>query len=67
VADQTKANGRNRQPQQPASDPLKHQSGRYQRESRPKRNHQCGGCNNSGTQHDNNSLRPDGVEQFTAG
>ena len=67
MADQAKADGSNRQPQEAAGDPLKHQSGQHQRETRPKCNDQCARRNHSGTQRDRGSLRSDGVEHRTAG
>ena len=67
VADQAKADGSNRQPQEAAGDPLEHQSGQHQRESRPNCDDQCTGCNHGGTQRDRDSLRSDSVEQCPAG
>ena len=67
VANQAKADGGNRQPQEAAGDPLEHQSGQHQWETRPNCNNQRACCNHTGTQRDRNSLRSDSIEQCTAG
>jgi hypothetical protein len=67
VADQAKANGSNRQPQEAAGDPLEHQSGQHQRERRPNCNDQRAGCNHRSSQCDREPLRLDSVEQCAAG
>src|SRR5258708_5115745 len=53
---QAKADGGDRQAQDPAGDPLEDQRGQHQRETRPKRNHECASCNHGGSQGDHISL-----------
>ena len=67
VANQAKADRSNRQPQEAASDPLEHQGGQHQRESRPNSDDQRTRCNHGGAERDRDSLRSDSVEQCTAG
>jgi hypothetical protein len=66
VADQAKADGDDREAQEPAGDPLENQSGHHQRQRRPNGNDQCAGRNHSGTKGDRESLRADGIEQSTS-
>jgi hypothetical protein len=56
VADEAKADGSDRQPQEPAGDPLEHESGQHQRETRPNRNDECASCHHGGPQGDDISL-----------
>jgi hypothetical protein len=49
VANDTKADGNNRQPQEPAGGPLEHQSCQHQWKTRPNCNNQRASCDHTGT------------------
>jgi hypothetical protein len=67
MADKTKADGDDRQAQEPARNRLEHQGGQHQRQARPHRNDERCGCHHGGTQRDRGLLRPHCIEQSTAG
>jgi len=54
-------------PREAAGDPLEHQSGQHQQESRPNCDDQRARCNHDGAQRDRDSLRLDSIEQCSAG